>query len=60
MKNVKIDVQGDKLLIEVDLTQSFGLSGSGKSLIIGSSEGNVAIPGREDIKLGLNIYKSAK
>ncbi len=60
MKNIKVEVQGDKLLIEVDLAQSYGLSSSGKSIIIASSEGNIAIPGREEVKMGLNIYKSAK
>jgi len=60
LKNIKVEVQGDKLLIEVDLAQSYGLSSSGKSIIIASSEGNIAIPGREEVKMGLNIYKSAK
>jgi hypothetical protein len=59
MKNVNMNVKGSKLVIEVDLSQEFGLSSSGKSMIISSTEGNQTIPGT-DIKIGLNIYKSAK
>ncbi|HEY4383534.1 MAG TPA: hypothetical protein VGN34_03530 [Ktedonobacteraceae bacterium] len=57
MKNVEMTVDGDKLVIVVDLKQEFGPSSSGKSITIASTEGNVAVPQREDIKIGLNIYK---
>ena len=57
MKNVQLTVEGDKLLIVVDLNEEFGLSSSGKSITVASTEGNVAIPGREEIKIGLNVYK---
>jgi hypothetical protein len=56
-KNIETKVQGDKLVITIDLTKNFGLSSSGKSLIIASSEGNVPVPGREDIKIGVNVYR---
>jgi hypothetical protein len=57
MKNVTMSVTGNKLLIEVDLSQNFGLSSSGKSITIASTEGNKPIPGAENIKVGLNVYK---
>jgi len=57
MKNVEVSVEGDKLTIVVDLKQEFGLSSSGKSITIASTEGNIAVPGREEIKVGLNVYK---
>ncbi len=57
MKNIEAKVQGDKLVITIDLTKDFGLSGSGKSIIIASTEGNVSVPGREDIKIGVNVYR---
>ncbi len=57
MKNIEMNVEGDKLIIIVDLNQEFGLSSSGKSITIASTEGNVAIPNREEIKIGLNVYK---
>ena len=56
MKNVDMKVEGDKLTITVDLSKRFGKSGSGKSIIIASSEGNQALPGKEAIKIGLNVY----
>ena len=60
MKNVEMSVQGQELIIKVDLSQSFGRSSSGKSLIIASTEGNQPVPGNEEIKIGLNIYKKAE
>ncbi|HEY4036173.1 MAG TPA: hypothetical protein VGL94_19615 [Ktedonobacteraceae bacterium] len=57
MKNVEIKVDGDKLTIIVDLSQEFGLSSSGKSVTIASTEGNVVVPGYEEVKIGLNVYK---
>lgn len=57
--NMKTRVEGSKLIIEVDLTQEFGLTGSGKSTKIASSDGNMSVPGHEDVKIGLNVYKPA-
>jgi hypothetical protein len=56
VKNVQIEVHDHKLIITVDLTQSQGPSASGKTEIIATTGGNVAVPGREEIKLGLNVY----
>ena len=57
-KNVAMRVDGDKLVIEVDLTQDFGKSKSGKTTIVASSEGNISLPKPyEHMKIGLNIYK---
>jgi hypothetical protein len=57
MKNVELRVEGDVLTIVVNLKEDFGLSSSGKSSTVASTEGNVSVPGREDVKIGLNIYK---
>jgi len=51
-------VQGNLLIIQVDLSQSFGLSGSGKSVTIATTAGNVSVPGHEEVKIGLNIYRA--
>jgi hypothetical protein len=56
MKNVQMDVAGDILTITVDLTKEFGPSSSGKTIIIASTEGNVAVPDRDE-KIGLNVYR---
>ena len=56
MKNIEMKVEGDILTITVDLSQRFGLSSSGKSTIIASTEGNQSVSGKEEIKIGLNIY----
>lgn len=57
MKNIKTTVKGNKLTIEVDLGKNLGLSGSKKSIIIASSEGNQTIEGTDGVKIGLNIYR---
>ncbi len=57
MKNCEMKLEGNILTIKVDISKEFGKSSSGKSIIIGSTEGNVSIPGKEDIKIGLNVYR---
>jgi len=57
MKNVEMSVEGNTLTIKVDLTKEFGPSTSGKTIIIASSEGNQSIPGKEAVKIGLNVYR---
>jgi len=56
MQNIKWEVKGDKLIIEVDLTKDFGFSKSGKTIIIASTQGNQKIEGTNAI-IGLNVYK---
>ena len=59
MRNVAIEVEGSILKIEVDLSKEQGASKSGKSVTIASTDGNVALKGfREDVKIGLNVYRS--
>ena len=58
--NVQMEVQGETLVIRVDLTKEYGLSSSGKSVIIASTGGNVAVIGREEVKIGLNVYRPQK
>lgn len=57
MNNVKMTVKGNTLTIEVDLSKEIGPSKSGKTTLIASTGGNVSVPGKDDIKVGLNIYK---
>ena len=59
MRNVTVQQSGSILTIAVDLTRTGEVSSSGKSLVIGSTEGNVSIPGHEEIKFGLNVYTKA-
>jgi len=54
MKNVKIKRENDKIKIEIDLKKEFGLSRSGKSIIVATTEGNQRVG---DVYLGLNCYK---
>jgi hypothetical protein len=56
-RNVGVEVQGTTLVITIDLQKSFGPSGSGKSIIVASTGGSIPVPGCEEIKVGLNVYR---
>ena len=56
MKNVDMKLEGNILIIRVDLAKEFGPSSSGKTTIIASTEGNVPVLDRDE-KIGLNVYK---
>lgn len=58
MLNVQTKREGDILTITVDLSQDHGPSKSGKTIIVASSQGNAKVEGSEDIKMGLNVYRS--
>lgn len=53
-------LEGNTLLIAIDLSHTLGLSSTGKSEIVASTGGNVGVPGREEIKVGLNVYRPRK
>jgi hypothetical protein len=55
MLNVKTEIKGNKLHIEVDLSERHGVSASGKSISIASTQGNKDV-GKDNIKFGLNVY----
>jgi ABC-type molybdate transport system ATPase subunit len=57
MKNVEMNLEGNILTIKVDITKEFGPSSSGKTIIIATTEGNIPIPDKDDVKIGLNVYK---
>lgn len=57
MKNVEWTLEGDILTIRIDLRQSFGPSSSGKTTIVASTEGNVAVAADREEKIGLNVYR---
>ena len=60
MKNIEMQVNGDVLTVTIDLSQRHGKSGSGKNEIVASTEGNQSLPGRDAIKIGVNVYTKAE
>ena len=57
MKNVQMTVEGKTLVIRVNLEERHGRSASGKTTIVASTEGNVSVPGQDNIRVGLNVYE---
>lgn len=59
VKNVKITVEKNMLILKVDLSKDFGPSKSGKTRVIASTKGNVPIPDHPGCRIGLNVYTYA-
>ena len=57
MENVMMQVVDGQLVITIDLEQEVGESASGKSMIIVTTGGSVSVPGQEEVKIGLNVYR---
>jgi len=63
MRNVSLKVEGDELVIRINLKDKGTPSASGKSTVIATTQGNISVPGTEDkrsrvlCKLGLNLYR---
>ena len=57
MKNIEATVSGSILTLTVDLSKEYGLSSTGKTIIVASSEGNQNVPEYAGLKFGLNVYK---
>ena len=56
MKNITHRIEGQKLIIEVDLTQDHGPSSTGKTTIVASTQG-IQKTSVEGISFGLNVMK---
>ena len=58
MKNVEIKVEGTKVTLSFDATQSFGKSSTGRSITVATTEGfqQVAVAGQV-IGVSLNVNK---
>ena len=59
MQNVKWEIKDGKLIIEIDLSEEFGPSKSGKTITVASTRGNQEVEGT-DVIIGLNAYKYPK
>lgn len=57
MKNVELVVKGNVLTATIDLSKEQGPSKSGKTIVIGSTEGNQIVPDHADMRIGVNVYK---
>jgi hypothetical protein len=55
-QNVSCFIENEILNIQIDLSKSFGLSASGKTISIASTKGNKTLQGRNEI-IGVNCYK---
>ena len=59
MENVTFEVlDGNRLVIEIDLNHRGDISASGKTRRVASTEGNIGIKDANEVevKIGLNVY----
>ena len=54
--HIEFEVKDGKLILSIEIQHKGEPSKSGKSIVIGSTRGNVSVPGT-GLKLGLNLYK---
>ena len=61
MKNCEFTIDGQILTIKVDLSKNHGRSKSGKSIVIGTTSGNVPVDPADHpgVAAGVNVYKIA-
>jgi hypothetical protein len=57
-RNVTAELEGNILVIRAAIDADSQTSASGKSEVVATTNGNVAVPGT-DLKLGLNLYRPA-
>jgi hypothetical protein len=57
MDNMTMTVEGDELVIRVDLSVPGTASASGKTIVLASSRGNADVPGKDGYKVGLNVFR---
>lgn len=57
-QNITVRIDGHTLTLTIDLSHNLGLSKSGKSSLIATTNGNVTLPGGE--KLGVNLFRVAR
>jgi len=62
--NMSYEFKGNKLIIELDYTKTFGRTkkGEGPNVVIASTGGNATLygPKNEMVKIGVNVYRPAK
>jgi hypothetical protein len=58
VENIKIETKGNQLIITIDASQDLGMSKSGKTRLVASTQGNQKINiGGTDLFLGINAYR---
>ena len=56
MQNIKTTIKNNILTVEIDLSKRFGKSPSGKTTLIASTQGNVALDHPSGVTIGVNAY----
>lgn len=57
MVNCQLKVVKNILTITVDLSKNAGLSKSGKTILVASTQGSAEVPGAPGVFVGTNVFK---
>lgn len=60
MKGIKQSIEGNELVLRIDLTQNFGESSTGKSITVASSEGFVKLEDRPGLSFSAHVSMSKR
>ena len=60
MKGINQRIEGDKLILEIDLTQNFGESSTGRSITIASTEGFQKLEERPGVSFSAHVSLSKR
>ena len=58
-KNLQATIEGDELVIRINLTERLGESSTGKSITVATTSGNQKVEGT-DVVIGINAYVKKK
>lgn len=57
MKYTRMNGEGKKRVITIDLRQEDGGSSSSRSITVVSTEGNISVPEHKAIEIGMNVCR---
>jgi hypothetical protein len=57
MRNINLLVVNGQLILQVDLAKELGPSESGKSTLIANSGSQPRVPGYDNVRFSLSVYK---
>ena len=58
MQNIDMKLEGDTLVLRINLSQNYGPSKSGKTLTVGNTGGFAEIPGKQGYRVNVNVIRN--
>ena len=59
LTNVRMEIEGDTLIVKINLAERHGLAKSGRSMTVATTNGFATIPGQGDMWIELKVNSRA-